>query len=179
MDLRLVDPWAISEKIREYEARSSGLDYFPESSVQILNVKIFPERVTADIIIQFEPGSPFIKSLGREYDAGFFLAKSSALPGWLYGIENLTGDKYSRVFWKGKMVDCFAASPDNEDRMTRAKALADACRTLEESRTEINMKNIVRFYLDHITSTRANDPVIVVPSAGNNNGAMPAPRGGV
>ncbi len=44
LDLRLIDSWVISEKIREYEARVNGLDYFPDSSIQIVNVKIFPEK---------------------------------------------------------------------------------------------------------------------------------------
>jgi len=182
LDLRLVDPWVISEKIREYEARVNGLDYFPDSSIQVLNVKISPEKVKADVVMQFEPGNPFVKRLGREYDAAFFLAKPSVLPGWLYGIENLTGDRYARVFWRGKMVDCFAASPGEEDRITRAKALADACRTLEEKKTEISIKNIAKFYIDEFAAARANDPETKAGGPGNNrmpHDAVPVPRGGV
>lgn len=134
--------------------------------------------MTADVVMQFQPGSPFVKSLGREYDVGFFLAKSSVLPGWLYGIENLTGDRYARVFWKGKVVDCFASSPSEEDRTARARVLADACKILEEKRTEISMENIVKFYIDEFADNRTNDTVRTGPGIRNAEEAGPVPGGG-
>ena len=143
-----MEPVNLSKIIGEYEYKKNGLEYFQGSSVQVLNMRIGKSVVHADVILQTQPGEPFEALRGCQYPARFFLANAVQGKNWFLGIEHMTADDFQRIFWKGRLVDCFLSSMSKSETVERAKKLATVCKSIELQGHEPTFLAVTKRYID-------------------------------
>jgi len=168
VDLTQFEPMKLSRIVGEHEHRANGLDYFPRSSVQVVNMRIDEDIVHADVLLQTEPGEPFETYRNREYPASFFYAHSTQETGWFLGIENMTRDEFLRIFWKGKLIDCTAMSDSRELLAERVRRLADACRAIEADGRAVTYLAVTKKLLDQHTAAMDEKPGMIAGTGPDN-----------
>jgi len=161
LSLTQFEPMKLSRIIGEHEHKRNGLDYFPHSSVQVVNMRIDDDIVHADVLLQTEPGEPFEAYRDQEYPASFFYTHSTQEKDWFLGIENMTRDEFLRIFWKGKLIDCTASCESRELLAERATRLADACRTIERDGQAVTYLAVTKKLLELHTAALAEKPGVV------------------
>ena len=147
MKLTDIDTYRLSMTIERHERAVNGLDSFPLSTLQVLNLHVDEGTVTADIVIQPEPGEAWESLPRRKYPAKFFYGESTPRPGWLHGVENLTMDEMGRVFWRGNLVECISDTVSPSIKGI-AESLGEVCRGLEAKGREVCFREVMKEYVE-------------------------------